>query len=93
MPTLQVLGVLLQSLCIPVDLEGLVFLVCSSLLALTLFLPPLPQSSLCLEGETFDEDILYRDAWSKVSFSLHNAWLWVSVFAPSAVGGSFSDVG
>lgn len=33
-------------------------------------------------GEEFDGNISFRADYSKVSHSLHNVWLWVSVFVP-----------
>ena len=51
-----------------------------SALPLTLFGPPLPQSSLNPGGGWGRRDLM-RDH-PKVSHSLHIVWLWVSVFHP-----------
>lgn len=61
-----------------------------SQLALTLFPFSLMQDSLRLVGRDL-MDIPFRTECASVSLSLHNVWLWFSVFVSSAVGGNFSN--
>jgi hypothetical protein len=50
--------------------------------ALILFLLPLLLGSLSSEEELFGGDISFRAECPKVSHSMHDVWLWVSVFVP-----------
>lgn len=73
-------------------LEDLCFLACLHFLYLLWFLCLLfefPET----KREEFDESIPFKTMNSKVSHTLCNVWLWVSVFVPCTAGGSSSDEG